>query len=133
MDSAEARLDLGSRAFSKILNRRIFQAGDVIFEEGDSARDAYIILRGEVAISTNNKGENVTLTILKKGQMFGELALMSNSRRTATATAREVCEVAALSQDVLRQKLEAADPLLQFWIGYLADRVIALSKRVTAP
>ena len=37
-----------------------------------------------------------------------------------------------ISQEVLKKKLADADPLLQFWINHLADRVIDLSKRTTA-
>ena len=90
-------------------------------------------LRGEVDIvSTNAKRERVVLTTLGKGQLFGDLALMAESRRTASAIARTPCELMALSQDVLKKKLEAADPLLRFWVAYLGERVIALSKRATS-
>jgi CRP-like cAMP-binding protein len=123
--------DLGEHAFAKVLERRTFAAGDTIFEEGQNARQAFVILRGEVEIvSTNRHKQKIILTTLKTGQLFGELALLKDSRRTATAIARTGCEVMVLSQDVLKRKLDSADPLVQFWISYLADRVIELSKRV---
>ncbi len=127
------RLALGDQAFAKVLERRAFPAEAVIFTEGDAAREAFVILRGEVDIvSTNAKRERVVLTTLGAGQLFGDLALMAESRRTASAIARTPCELMALSQDILKKKLEAADPLLRFWVAYLGERVIALSKRATS-
>ncbi len=127
------RLSLGDQAFAKVMERRVFPAEAVIFKEGDAAREAFIILRGEVDIvSVNAAKQRVVLTTLRKGQLFGDLALMAESRRTASAIARTPCEVMALSQEVLKKKLEAADPLLRFWVSYLGERVIALSKRAAS-
>lgn len=127
------RFALGDQAFAKVLERRPFPADAVIFNEGDAAREAFVILRGEVDIvSVNKNKQRIVLTTLGKGQLFGDLALMAESRRTATAVARTPCELIAISQEVLERKLEAADPLLRFWITYLGGRVIALSKRATS-
>ena len=55
---------------------------------------------------------------------------MADSKRTASARAGDECEILVISQEVLKRKLDVADPLLQFWIASLAERVIELSKRV---
>jgi CRP-like cAMP-binding protein len=124
---------LGDRGLNKVLERRAFAKGVLIFEEGHNAREAFVILRGEVEIVARGKsGQLVVLTTLNKGQLFGELALLADSRRTASARAGDDCEILVISQDVLKKKLAVADPLLQFWIGHLADRIFDLSKRVTA-
>ncbi len=128
-----ASFDLGERSFSKVLERRVFADGDVIFKEGQAARDAFIVLRGEVKIVGKNKaGVEVELNRMHKGQLFGELALMAESKRTASAVAVDTCEVMTVSQDVLKKKLDESDPMIQFWITFLASRVIELSKRVTS-
>lgn len=127
-----ANFDLGDRAFSKVLDRRVFVAGEVIFNEGQTARDAYIVLRGEVKIVGKNKaGVEVELNRMHKGQLFGELALMAESKRTASAIAVDACEIMTVSQEILKKKLADSDPMIQFWINFLASRVIELSKRVT--
>ena len=127
-----ANFDLGDRAFSKVLDRRVFAAGEVIFKEGQAARDAYIVLRGEVKIVGKNKaGAEVELNRMQKGQLFGELALMAESKRTASAIAVDACEIMTVSQEILKKKLADSDPMIQFWINFLASRVIELSKRVT--
>ena len=126
-----ANFDLGDRAFTKVLDRRVFAAGEVIFKEGQAARDAYIVLRGEVKIVGKNKaGVEVELNRMQKGQLFGELALMAESKRTASAIAVDACEIMTVSQEILKKKLADSDPMIQFWINFLASRVIELSKRV---
>jgi len=131
MDSSEQSMKLGEQSFRKVLDREVFAPGAVIFSEGQLASKAYILLRGEVEIATTNaEGKHIVLTHVQKGQVFGELALMSKSQRTASAVARTECEVLFIGQDKLEQKLNDADPFLRFWIQYLSQRMIDLSKRI---
>jgi CRP-like cAMP-binding protein len=124
--------DLGDRAFAKVLERRVFPAGAVIFEEGQSARAMFVVLRGEVEISSKGAdGKPVVFTTVHTGQTFGELAFLAQSPRTASAVTPKGCELTVLSHEILRKKLEGADPILRFLITYLASRVVDLSRRVT--
>lgn len=124
--------DLGDRAFNKVLERRVFGPGDMIFEEGQTARAIYVVLRGEVDIfSKGPNGKEVQLTKVLAKQTFGELAFLTGSPRTASARTEKGCELMVLSQEVLRKKVNDADPVLRFLISYLASRVVDLSKRVT--
>ncbi len=66
---------------------------------------------------------------VKPGQMFGELALMADAHRTASAKTEQGCELLTVSQDKLKQKLEDADPFVRYWIEYLSKRVIDLSTK----
>lgn len=131
MDTPDQSLKLGEQSFRKVLDREVFAAGTVIFNQGQAASKAYMLMRGEVEIvATNATGQQVVLNRMQKGQIFGELALISGSPRTAAAIARTECEVLYIGQDKLKQKLDDADPFLRFWIQYLSQRVIDLSKRV---
>ncbi len=123
------------QVFKKVLERKVVAPGADVFREGERANTAYIILRGKVQISRQNaEGQQVLLTEINEGEMFGELALMTpNSTRTARASTREGCEIAAISQAKLRERLDAADPVLRYWILSLSDRVLDLSKRISAP
>jgi len=130
MSSDDDSFKLGDQAFKKVLDREVFPAGATIFREGEAGKTAYIVMRGEVDIlTTNAAGQQIMLTTVKKGQFFGELALMTQAQRTATAVTRTGCEVLFINQDKLEQKLKSADPFLRFWIQYLCGRVIDLSKR----
>ncbi|MCK7521394.1 MAG: cyclic nucleotide-binding domain-containing protein [Ignavibacteriales bacterium] len=67
---------------------RVFQGGETIFEENDTGNSLLVILSGEVRITqrANVSGEE-TLTVLKKGDFFGEMALLEDLPRSATAIA----------------------------------------------
>ena len=67
------------------------------------------------------------MTRLKPGEMFGVHALMAGSQRAASAVTERGCEVLAVSEAKLRQKLASADPFLRYWVDYLSKRVIDLS------
>ena len=87
-----------------------------------------ILLRGDVTIyiafgTTHQR----TVTELKPGQMFGVHALMAGAHRKATAVTAQGCDVLAVSEAKLKQKLDEADPFLRYWVDYLSKRVIDLS------
>ena len=71
-----------------LFSERIFQGGETIFEENDTGNSLLVIISGEVRITqrANVSGEE-TLTVLKKGDFFGEMALLEDLPRSATAIA----------------------------------------------
>jgi CRP/FNR family cyclic AMP-dependent transcriptional regulator len=73
--------------FKKFIN--IYQKSEVIFEENNLGREMYVIHSGKVKISTRASGQEVVLAILGPGEFFGEMALIDNSPRSATAIAEE--------------------------------------------
>lgn len=83
---------------TKNLTREHFEANEIIFNEGEPGERVYVILSGEVEITQNDgHGSNTTIAILSKGECFGEMALISNSPRMATA--RTLSSVNVLSLD----------------------------------
>jgi CRP-like cAMP-binding protein len=89
---------------------------------------AYILLRGDVTIFVGfGTGQQRALTELKPGQMFGVHALMAGAQRAASALTKHGCELLAVSDEKLKQKLDEADPFLRYWVDYLSKRIIDLS------
>lgn len=106
----------------------MFPAGATIFAEGEAGTVAYILLRGDVTIFIGfGTAQQRTVTELKPGQMFGVHALMAGAQRAASAFTNHGCEVLAVSEDKLKQKLDQADPFLRYWVDYLSKRIIDLS------
>ncbi len=68
---------------------KIFPAGTVLFREGDTGREMYVIQSGKVKISKQVRGEEQVLAILGPGEFFGEMAILNNKPRSATATVLE--------------------------------------------
>ena len=72
-----------------------FKAGAVIFRAGDKADTMYVIRSGEVVIERATK----IVATLVQGAMFGEMALIDGSPRSATARAKTDCEVTVIGQE----------------------------------
>jgi CRP-like cAMP-binding protein len=75
----------GAMAIEKCINE--YGVGDVIFEEGSTGRELYVVLDGEVEIAKLNGGSKTVIVTLGKGEFFGEMAVIDGSSRSATAIA----------------------------------------------
>ncbi len=75
------------QSFRTLMNKFIttYQEGDVIFREGESGDNMFYILNGSVTVS--RKGQ--TISIIEKGGYFGEMSMLLNTHRTATAIVME--------------------------------------------
>lgn len=109
--------------------RRTYRRDEVLFHEGDPGDQLLVIEKGRVAIRiTTSLGDVATVTILGRGDVFGEQALLDpESRRTATAIALEPVEVRALHRDRfadLRRRHPSVDRML---VELLAGQVRRLS------
>lgn len=76
-------------AIERILHKRTYQRQELIFRQGDPGLGMYIIERGSVEIVSGPA--NTLLAELHEGEFFGELALLDDSPRSASATAKEEC------------------------------------------
>ena len=76
------------------IETRIVRAGGVIFREGESADELFVIKSGYVRIQVGNK----TVADLSADTIFGEMALIDNEPRSASATALTDVELVAVSE-----------------------------------
>ena len=68
--------------------------GDVIFAEGDKGDAMYVVRTGEVTIERGGR----VMETLSGGGIFGEMALIDGSPRSATVRAKTDCEVAPINE-----------------------------------
>lgn len=95
------------REFEKLIHRRHFKAGETIFWEGEPGVGMYIIQNGEVSISKYfPQEERKVLAVLQNGEFFGELALLDESPRSATALAKDATKILGLFRPDLFSLLE---------------------------
>ncbi len=80
---------------------RNLAAGDVLFREGEVGDFAYQIVKGKIEVCKFNGDEYVTLSILEKGALFGEMALIDKQPRSAMARATEEATVKEIDQVAL--------------------------------
>ena len=66
-----------------------FDVGDVIFEEGSTGRELFVVLDGQVEIAKVSGASKTTIVTLGKGEFFGEMAVIDGSSRSATEHPRD--------------------------------------------
>ena len=71
--------------------------GDIIFSEGDIGTEMYIIQSGTVELLKSIGGETRTLATLEKGDFFGEMSVLEDAPRTASARAKTDVEVVRIN------------------------------------
>lgn len=98
------------------------RAGDVIFREGDSADRAYVIEDGSVEISVLRDDGPVVLAELHAGEILGEMAVIDQAYRTATATVTRDCRLTVVTPSRIRQRIRDADPVVRSLIQILLSR-----------
>jgi CRP/FNR family transcriptional regulator, cyclic AMP receptor protein len=72
-------------AIEKCINE--YDAGEVIFEEGSTGRELFVVLDGEVEIAKVGGSGRTVIVTLGKGEFFGEMAVIDGSARSASAIA----------------------------------------------
>ena len=89
--------DLSSRelrVLEEAVHRRTYKAGEMVFVETEPAAGMYVIQSGHVNIVLHPKRENpILLAELQPGDFFGEMALLGDTVRSATAVARDDSEL----------------------------------------
>jgi CRP/FNR family cyclic AMP-dependent transcriptional regulator len=112
-----ARISAGSR-------KTTYKDGEFIFREGESGDTAFVLLDGTVQISRRVDGKTIPIGIVNVGGIFGEMALIDDGERMASARAvGVVTEALVISRRVFEEKLESADPFLRALISILTKRV----------
>lgn len=81
------------------MNQRCFAAGECIFADGDPSDVAYIITAGAVEIVKAAGSDEVLLAILRDGDIFGEMGLIDEAPRSATARAAEPAVATVVERD----------------------------------
>ncbi len=91
---------------------RAYEAGEVIFQEGDPGDGIYIVLEGLVQVSTRvSETERRVLTRVEEGDFFGEMAILDDRPRSATASAESDTKVYFLHRDDLSRILDRSPKL----------------------
>ena len=110
-----------------------FARGSVIMREGEAGNAAYIIVSGRCEVRKHLNGVAQVLKTLGAGEVFGEMAVLSEGPRTATVVAVEDTTVLVVTGAVLNQELALMKPWMARLLHTLADRIrdIYTTKRVT--
>ena len=108
---------------TKTLFHERFPSGTTIFREGERGDVAYIIERGKIEISGLRGDSRVQIAVLGEGEIFGEMALIDDQPRSATASAMEDTVVLAIHRKRISMGFESIDPLLKLFFRVVLDRL----------
>jgi len=110
---------------------RRFAAGQTIFREDDPGEAVYLITAGRVKITRANlEGRERIFTILTPPEVLGEMALVSNQPRTATAYCLDAVSTVALYSEDLRRILDRFPAVLWRLAGVMASRLAEMNREV---
>ena len=109
---------------------RKYPKDTMIMAEQQSGADMFIIQSGRVKISKVVDGSEVTLAILKKGDMFGEMALLENKPRSACAIAEEDCTLMTVNRSNFNQMVQTQPQLIAKLTTTLAERLFQTQRQL---
>lgn len=126
--------DIAYEFFISVGNEEIVKADKTIFVEDEKGRrlllqhdKMYLLLEGEVELTVNNN----TIATVHQGEIFGEMATLTRSARSATAMAKTLCRVISLDEKKfnsgLRNMPEFALMMMSVMVHRLRDMIIRLN------
>ena len=111
---------------------RRFDAGEVVFHEGDESDTCYIIRSGHArATRAHADGRSITLANFGPGDIFGELAMFDDERRSATVDVLEATEALAILGADMRRLLREHPDISVKLISALGRRLRETNERLS--
>jgi putative ABC transport system ATP-binding protein len=111
------------------METRKYNSGDVILRQGDPGEEFYLIGRGTAVVSTQAAGEpEHRVATLAAGDVFGDMALLTDEPRNATVRALDEMETYCLSKQHFREALEGSPEFKEQIRQIYFDRYPALRK-----
>jgi CRP/FNR family cyclic AMP-dependent transcriptional regulator len=117
---------------SKIIHETtlLFDDGEVVFAEGDSSRDLFIIQEGAVEIFKVTEFGELKLATFKRGEFFGDMALLQGGQRFAAAKAKGPTKLLSVQPGGFLLKIRR-DPTFAFeMLQTLAYRIKISNERL---
>lgn len=104
----------------------------MVFREGDEGDTCYVIRTGATRVTRNHSdGRAITLAELRRGDIFGELAMWGGETRSATVEALEDTTAVALLASDMKRILAAQPEIAVELLNELASRLRAANERIT--
>ena len=111
---------------------RTFESGQAVFREGDASDTCYVVREGHArAIRSHGDGRTITLASFGPGDIFGELAMFEDERRSATVEAvGQMSVIGVLGPDMRRLMAEHSDIAMKLAIA-LGRRLRETNERLS--
>src|SRR3979490_2767810 len=112
---------------------RRFEPGEVVFREGDESDTCYVVRSGHArAVRAHPDGRTITLASFGPGDIFGELAMFDNERRSATVEVTDRVEAVAVLGADMRRLMHEHPELSAKLVIALGPRLRAANERLAS-
>jgi CRP-like cAMP-binding protein len=112
--------------FRDAADTKTFAPGETIFVEGDQGGLMYVVIEGSVRLSVTGR----TLERVGKGSVFGEMALIDASPRSATATALTACTLAPVTAQRFKGLVRESPEFALEIMRVMAARLRSMDRRL---
>ena len=120
------------RELAQVAVPRRWADGEVVFREGDAGDTCYVIREGAVRVTRDHTdGRTITLAELRRGDIFGELALFGGETRSATVEACQDTTAVALLAGDMRRLLIRNPRIAVEMLNKLAGRLREANERIS--
>ena len=120
------------RRVAEVAVPRRFVAGQVIFREGDASDTCYVVRDGHArAVRSHGDGRTITLATFGPGDIFGELAMFEDERRSATVEAIEPTSVVAVLGPDMRRLMSEHSEIATRLVIALGRRLREMNERLS--
>ena len=118
---------------AEVSQPRRFGAGEVVFREGDESNTCYVVRSGHArAVREHGDGRQIALATFGPGDIFGELAMFDDERRSATVEATDPLETLAILGPDMRRLMLQRPALAVALAGSLARRLRTTNERLAS-
>lgn len=100
-----------------------FPKGTVLFREGETGKEMFVLQAGRVVITKTVRDTEKTLAVLGPGEFFGEMALISNKPRNATAAVEEAARLLVIDPKTFEGMIRGNSEIAVRMIKKLAERL----------
>lgn len=109
---------------------REFKKGTVLFREGDAGREMFVIQAGKVNIAKRVRDVEKVLATLSQGEFFGEMAIISNKPRTASATVAEDAKLLVIDPKTFEAMIRGNAEIAVRMIKKLSERLVDADQQI---
>lgn len=112
------------------MRQREYNAGDIVLKEGDPSDVVYKILSGEVEVFKKLGGQSVILGVMKAGEFLGEMGIVDDEPRSASARAKNQVSVIIYEEEEFFRLISRDSSAAERMILRLCERLRTVSKRL---
>jgi CRP/FNR family transcriptional regulator, cyclic AMP receptor protein len=102
---------------------KVFPPGTTLFRDGERGKEMFVIQSGSVEISKEIRGEKQVLAVLDEGEFFGEMAILNNKPRSATAITQDECKMLVIDPKTFEAMVKGNTEIAVRMIKKLAQRL----------